>query len=68
MHRFDYETPLEESLSAFDDLIRAGKVNYIGFSEWNASQIKSALAIQDARGLQPLCFQSAPVFSAMASN
>ena len=50
MHRFDYETPLEESLSAFDDLIRAGKVHYIGFSEWNASQIKSALSIQDARG------------------
>ncbi|MEJ6627362.1 MAG: aldo/keto reductase, partial [Actinomycetes bacterium] len=39
MHRFDYETPLEESLRAFDDLIRQGKVNYIGFSEWSASQI-----------------------------
>jgi len=32
MHRFDFETPLEESLNAFDDLIRAGKVHYIGFS------------------------------------
>ena len=50
MHRFDYETPLEESLSAFDDLIRQGKVLYIGFSEWNAEQISKALAIQDARG------------------
>ncbi|MFM1777919.1 MAG: hypothetical protein RL741_537, partial [Actinomycetota bacterium] len=50
MHRFDYETPIEESLSAFDDLIRAGKVHYIGFSEWNAAQIKAALAVQDARG------------------
>jgi len=50
MHRFDFETPLEESLSAFDDLIRQGKVHYIGFSEWNASQISSALSIQDARG------------------
>ena len=50
MHRFDVETPLEESLSAFDDLIRQGKVHYIGFSEWNASQISSALSIQDARG------------------
>jgi aryl-alcohol dehydrogenase-like predicted oxidoreductase len=38
-HRFDYETPLEESLSAFDDLIRQGKVMYIGFSEWTAPQI-----------------------------
>lgn len=50
MHRFDFETPLEESLSAFDDLIRQGKVFYIGFSEWTADQIQSALKIQDARG------------------
>jgi aryl-alcohol dehydrogenase-like predicted oxidoreductase len=49
-HRFDFETPLEESLSAFDDLIRQGKVMYVGFSEWNAEQISSALKIQDARG------------------
>jgi aryl-alcohol dehydrogenase-like predicted oxidoreductase len=46
MHRFDYETPLEESLRAFDDLIRQGKVNYIGFSEWTSSQINQALRIQ----------------------
>ena len=50
MHRFDFDTPLEESLSAFDDLIRQGKVHYIGFSEWNAAQISSALSIQDALG------------------
>ena len=50
MHRFDFETPLEESLSAFDDLVRQGKVFYIGFSEWTADQIQSALKIQDARG------------------
>ncbi len=49
-HRFDYETPLEETLSAFDDLIRQGKVHYIGFSEWNAEQISAALEIQDAKG------------------
>ena len=49
-HRFDYETPLDESLSAFDDLIRQGKIMYIGFSEWNAEQINSAIKIQDARG------------------
>ncbi len=46
-HRFDYETPLEESLSAFDDLIRRGKVFYIGFSEWSATEINSALRIQE---------------------
>ena len=50
LHRFDYETPVEESLRAFDDLIRMGKVNYIGFSEWNAAQINDALKIQKANG------------------
>jgi aryl-alcohol dehydrogenase-like predicted oxidoreductase len=49
-HRFDFETPLEESLSAFDDLIRQGKVMYIGFSEWSANQITDALRIQDSKG------------------
>ncbi len=49
-HRFDYETPLEETLSAFDDLIRQGKVHYIGTSEWRASEIEEALKIQDERG------------------
>lgn len=49
-HRFDYETSLEETLGAFDDLIRSGKVLYIGFSEWNAEQIAAALKIQDQKG------------------
>lgn len=49
-HRFDYETPLEETLSAFDDLIRQGKVHYIGTSEWRASEIEEALKIQDTHG------------------
>jgi len=50
MHRFDFESPLEESLQAFEDLVRQGKVHYIGFSEWNAQQISSALAIQKEHG------------------
>jgi aryl-alcohol dehydrogenase-like predicted oxidoreductase len=50
-HRFDYETPLEETLRAFDDLIRSGKVLYIGFSEWKASEIAQALAIAKDMGL-----------------
>jgi len=50
MHRFDFESPLEESLQAFEDLIRQGKVNYIGFSEWDAKQINAALEIQKANG------------------
>jgi aryl-alcohol dehydrogenase-like predicted oxidoreductase len=49
-HRFDFETPLEETLGAFDDLIRSGKVLYIGFSEWTAEQISAALKIQDQKG------------------
>jgi aryl-alcohol dehydrogenase-like predicted oxidoreductase len=64
MHRFDHETPLEESLSAFDDLIRAGKVHYIGFSEWNAQEISQALKIQDARGYNRF-ISSQPQYSAL---
>lgn len=63
-HRFDVETPLEETLSAFDDLIRQGKVSYIGFSEWNAEQIKSALKIQEARGYNRFV-SSQPQYSAL---
>jgi aryl-alcohol dehydrogenase-like predicted oxidoreductase len=45
-HRFDVETPIEETLRAFEDLIRQGKVNYIGFSEWDAQQIGAAIKYQ----------------------
>ncbi|MBV2362372.1 aldo/keto reductase family protein [Streptomonospora nanhaiensis] len=50
-HRFDYETPLEETLRAFDDLVRQGKVLYVGVSEWRADQIERALKIADELGL-----------------
>ena len=50
-HRFDNETPLEETLRAFDDLVRQGKVHYIGVSEWTADQIAAALRIADDMGL-----------------
>lgn len=63
-HRFDYETPLEETLGAFDDLIRQGKVIYIGFSEWSAAQIAQALKIQDARGCDRF-ISSQPQYSAL---
>jgi aryl-alcohol dehydrogenase-like predicted oxidoreductase len=49
-HRFDVETPLEETLRAFDDLVRAGKVLYVGVSEWSADQIGQALDVADAMG------------------
>ena len=63
-HRFDYETPLEETLSAFDDLIRSGKVHYIGFSEWSAEQIAKALEIQEMRGYTKFV-SSQPQYSAL---
>ncbi|MEV5571197.1 aldo/keto reductase family protein [Spirillospora sp. NPDC052269] len=50
-HRFDYETPLEETLRAFDDLVRQGKVLYVGVSEWRAEEIERALKIADEMGL-----------------
>jgi aryl-alcohol dehydrogenase-like predicted oxidoreductase len=50
-HRFDYETPLEETLRAFDDLVRAGKVLYVGVSEWSAAQIDDAVRIAGQMGL-----------------
>ena len=49
-HRFDYEAPLEETLRAFDDLVRQGKVHYIGVSEWTAEQISDALRMADEMG------------------
>ena len=49
-HRFDYETPLEETLRAFDDLVRAGKVLYVGVSEWRAEEIEAAVEIAEKMG------------------
>jgi aryl-alcohol dehydrogenase-like predicted oxidoreductase len=50
-HRYDHETPLEETMRAFDDLVRQGKVLYIGVSEWRAEEIAAALTIADEMGL-----------------
>jgi aryl-alcohol dehydrogenase-like predicted oxidoreductase len=50
-HRYDRETPLEETLGALDRVVRAGKVRAIGFSEWTAEQIDAAAAIAGAGGL-----------------
>ncbi|HET7173707.1 MAG TPA: aldo/keto reductase family protein [Nocardioidaceae bacterium] len=41
-HRYDVETPLEETMTAFGDVVRAGKALYIGVSEWTAEQIRAA--------------------------
>src|SRR3954451_6602005 len=44
-HRYDVETPLEETMLAFADIVRQGKVLYIGVSEWSAEQITRAAAM-----------------------
>jgi len=44
-HRFDHETPLEETMEAFADVVRAGKALYIGVSEWRAEEIRAAHAL-----------------------
>jgi aryl-alcohol dehydrogenase-like predicted oxidoreductase len=53
-HRYDYDTPLEETLRAFDDLVRQGKVLYVGVSEWRAEEISAALAIAGEMGFDRL--------------
>jgi aryl-alcohol dehydrogenase-like predicted oxidoreductase len=44
-HRYDRETPLEETMEALTEVVRQGKVRYVGFSEWTADQIRAALAL-----------------------
>jgi aryl-alcohol dehydrogenase-like predicted oxidoreductase len=51
-HRYDYETPLEETMQAFADLVRAGKVLYIGVSEWTADQLREGHALAHDLGVQ----------------
>ena len=51
-HRFDYETPLEETMQAFADIVRQGKALYIGVSEWRADQIRAAHALSKEMGFQ----------------
>ena len=44
-HRYDAQTPLEETMGALTELVREGKARYIGFSEWAPDQIRAALAM-----------------------
>ena len=50
-HRFDADTPLEETARAMDDLIRQGKVLYWGTSEWTGAQLRAAHAVAERRNL-----------------
>ncbi|MDQ2800977.1 MAG: aldo/keto reductase family protein [Armatimonadota bacterium] len=53
-HRYDTETPLEETLTALDDLARQGKILYAGVSEWSAGQIAHAVDLIRGEGLHPI--------------
>ena len=46
-HRYDEDTPLEETMQALTEVVEAGKVRYVGFSEWTAPQIQAAMNIPD---------------------
>jgi aryl-alcohol dehydrogenase-like predicted oxidoreductase len=51
-HRFDYETPLEETFQAFADVVRQGKALYIGVSEWTAEQLRDGAVLAKEMGVQ----------------
>lgn len=56
-HRFDTETPLEETMQAFADVVRQGKALYIGVSEWTADQIRAGHALAKDLGVQLISSQ-----------
>lgn len=64
-HRFDPETPLEETIMAFDDLVRQGKIVYYGVSQWTAPQIGWAVDLARSRNLH-LPVSNQPLYNALA--
>jgi aryl-alcohol dehydrogenase-like predicted oxidoreductase len=62
-HRYDYHTPLEETMEAFADVVRSGKAHYIGVSEWRAEQIRAAAAL--AKDLRIQLVSNQPQYSAL---
>ena len=62
-HRYDYFTPLEETMQAFADLVRTGKVLYVGVSEWTAQQLRDGAALAKELGVQLISNQ--PQYSAL---
>jgi aryl-alcohol dehydrogenase-like predicted oxidoreductase len=51
-HRYDYETPLEETMGAFADIVHAGKAHYIGVSEWTVEEIRAGAALAAELGIR----------------
>ena len=62
-HRWDYATPLEETMVAFADIVRSGKALYIGVSEWNAEQLRAGAAL--ANELRIPFVSNQPQYSAL---
>lgn len=62
-HRYDHETPLEETMQAFADVVRAGKALYIGVSEWTAEQIRAGQELATQMGFRLVSNQ--PQYSAL---
>jgi aryl-alcohol dehydrogenase-like predicted oxidoreductase len=62
-HRYDYFTPLEETMQAFADVVRAGKALYIGVSEWTVDQLRAAAPL--ARDLHIQLISNQPQYSAL---
>src|SRR5438445_2486944 len=56
-HRYDHSTPLEETMQAFADVVRAGKALYIGVSEWKASEIRAAADLAKELGVSLISSQ-----------
>ncbi|GIG41757.1 aldo/keto reductase family protein [Cellulomonas phragmiteti] len=56
-HRYDTETPLEETMQAFADVVRQGKALYIGVSEWTADQLRAGHALATELGVQLISSQ-----------
>ena len=66
-HRYDTETPLEETLMAFNDLVRQGKVLYYGVSQWSAGQIAHATDITRMGNLHPIA-SNQPYYNAVGRD
>jgi aryl-alcohol dehydrogenase-like predicted oxidoreductase len=62
-HRYDYETPLEETMQAFADIVRQGKALYIGVSEWTEEQLRAGAAL--AKELKFQLISNQPEYSAL---
>jgi aryl-alcohol dehydrogenase-like predicted oxidoreductase len=61
-HRYDWDTPLEETMEALTRAVETGKVRYIGFSEWPVDRIEAAIDLSKSRGFTPFV-SSQPQYS-----